>query len=277
MRRLMGNLLLAATIVCAAGTVAACSSSISSSISSAIASRTSGQTASSSPAESSSSSAATSSSPPPPTTSSAPPPTSSSPPPPTSSSPSVPSVTSSAASSSAAPAPVAQPSASETAPASGSGSGLLWLWIVIGLAVLIGAIALIVRAVRRRSAVAASWRTKVIDVYAEGSALLDAMRIADARGLVAGDGPADAQWYDIQRRVDDLARSLYALREQAPDDESRARVADVLAALQSARAAMDSERASGAVSGPGEEMIRSRLATFEASLRTLRSDYYPQD
>ncbi len=274
MRRLMGNLLLAATIVCAAGTVTACSSSISSSISSAIASRTSGQTASSSPAESPSSSAATSSSPP---SSSPPAATSSIPPTATSSSPSVPSVTSSAASSSAAPAPVAQPSASETEPVSGSGSGLLWLWIVIGLAVLIGATALIVRAVRRRSAVAASWRTKVIDVYAEGSALLDAMRIADARGLVAGDGPADAQWYDIQRRVDDLARSLYALREQAPDDESRARVADVLAALQSARAAMDSERASGAVSGPGEEMIRTRLATFEASLRTLRSDYYPQD
>ncbi len=259
MRRPTGILLLAATIVCAAGTVTACSSSISSSISSAIASRTSGQTASSSPAESPSSSAATSSSP------------------------SVPSVTvtatatATAPSSSTAPAPVAQPSTSETAPASGSGSGLLWLWILIGLAVLIGAIALIVRAVRRRSAVAASWRTKVIDVYAEGSALLDAMRIADARGLVAGDGPADAQWYDIQRRGDDLARSLYALREQAPDDESRARVADVLAALQAARAAMDSERARGAASGPGEEMIRSRLATFEASLLTLRSAYYPQD
>jgi hypothetical protein len=262
MRRLTGSLLLAATILCSAGLATACSSSISSSIGSAIASRSSGQTTSSSPAESPSSSAATS-----PSSSAA-----------TSSSPSVPSVTvtATAPSSSAAPAPAAQPSASATEPANGSGSGLLWLWIVIGLAVVIGAIALIVRSARRRSAVAAGWRTKVIDVYAEGSALLDAMRIADARGLVAGDGPADAQWYDIQRRADDLARSLYALREQAPDEESRARVADVLAALQAARAAMDSERASGAASGPGEEMIRSRLATFEASLRTLRSAYYPE-
>jgi hypothetical protein len=266
MRRLMGSLFLAATILCAAAVVTACSSSIGSSISSAIASRSTSQTASSPPAQSSSSPAATSSSPPAVTSAPAA----------TSSSPSVPSVTSSAPSSSAAPAPVAQPSASETAPANGSGSGLLWLWIVIGLAVVIGAIALIVRSARRRGAVAASWRKKVIDVYAEGSALLDAMRIADARGLVAGDGPADAQWYDIQRRADDLARSLYALREEAPDEESRVRVADVLAALQAARAAMDSERASGAVSGPGEEMIRSRLAAFEASLRTLRSAYYPE-
>jgi len=135
---------------------------------------------------------------------------------------------------------------------------------------------LIVRSARRRSAVAGSWRAKVIDVYAEGSALLDAMRIANARGLVARDGPADAQWTDIQRRADDLARALYALREEAPDDDSRARVADVLAALQAARSTMDIERASGAAGGPGEEMVRSRLAAFEASLRTLRSAYYPE-
>ncbi len=260
MRRLTGNLLLVATILCVAGTATACGSSISSSISSAIASRTSGQTATSAPAQSSSPPAAPTSSPPAAT----------------SSTPAVPSVTASAASSSAAPAPVAQPSASETAPANGSGSGLLWLWIVIGLAILIGAITLIVRSAHRRAAVAAGWRKKVIDVYAEGSALLDAMRIADARGLVAGDGAADAQWYDIQRRVDDLTRALYTLREEAPDEESRVRVADVLAALQAARAAMDSERTSGAVSGPGEEMIRSRLAAFETSLRTLRSAYYPE-
>ena len=266
MRRLTGSLLLAATILCSAGLATACSSSIGSSIGSAIASRSSGQTTSSSPAESPSSSAAAS-----PSSSAA-----------TSSSPSVPTVTvtatatATAASSSAAPAPAAQPSASATEPANGSGSGLLWLWIVIGLAVVIGAVALIVRSARRRSAVAAGWRTKVIDVYAEGSALLDAMRIADAHGLTARDGAADAQWSDIQRRADDLARALYALREQAPDDESRARVADVLAALQAARSAMDIERASGAPSGPGEEMVRSRLAAFEASLLTLRSAYYPE-
>jgi hypothetical protein len=252
MRRLTGSLLFIATILCAAGLATACGSGISSSISSAIASRSPSRTASSSPAESTSSPAATSSSP------------------------SVPSVTSSAPPSSAAPAPAAQPSASATASPNGSGAGPIWLWIVIGLAVLIGATALIVRSARRRAATAAGWRTKVIDVYAEGSALLDAMRIADAHGLVAGDGPADAQWSDIQRRADDLARALYALREKAPDDSSRARVADVLAALQAVRSAMDIERASGAASGPGEEMVRSRLAAFEASLRTLRSAYYPE-
>jgi len=144
------------------------------------------------------------------------------------------------------------------------------------LAVLIVATVLIARSVRRRAATAASWRTKVIDVYAEGSALLDAMKIAATHGLV-GDRGADAQWYDIQRRADDLARTLYALREEAPDDEARARVADVLTALQSVRSAMESERASGAVGGPGEEMVRSRLAAFEVSLRDLRLAHYPQN
>jgi hypothetical protein len=250
MRRLTGNLLLAATLLCAAGIATACSSSIGSSISSAIASRT----ASSSPAGSTSSSAVISSSP------------------------SVPSVTvtSTVPASSAAPAPVVQPSASATAPPNGSGSPPIWIWIVIGLVILIGATALVVRSARRRAATAADWRTKIIDVYAEGSALLDAMRIADAHGLTAGDGTADAYWSDIQRRADDLTRALYRLREEAADEDDRVRVADALATLQAARAAMDSERASRVASVPQEELVRSRLAAFEASLLALRAAHYPQ-
>ena len=259
MRLLMRSLLLTVTILGAAGLATACSSSVGSSVSSAISSLT----ASSSPGQSTTSPPATVSSPTEATTS----------PPPTTS---VPSVTSSAPATSAAPAPVAQPSASATAPPNGSGSPPIWIWIVIGLAVVLGATALIVRSVRRRAATAASWRTKIIDVYAEGSALLDAMKIAATHGL-AGDRAADAQWYDIQRRSDDLARTLYALREEAPDDEARALVADVLGALQTVRSAMESERASGAVGGPGQEMVRSRLAAFEVSLRDLRLAHYPQN
>ena len=135
---------------------------------------------------------------------------------------------------------------------------------------------MIVRSARRRSATAAGWRTKIIDVYAEGSALLDAMRIADAHGLAARDGTADAYWSDIQRRADDLTRALYRLREEAADEEDRVRVADVLAALQAVRAAMDNERASGVASGPQEDLVRSRLTAFEASLLTLRAAHYPE-
>jgi hypothetical protein len=165
---------------------------------------------------------------------------------------------------------------SATASATESGSPPIWIWIVIGLVVLIGATALIVRSRRRHAATAAGWRTKIIDVYAEGSALLDAMRIADAHGLAARDGTADAYWSDIQRRADDLTRALYRLREEAPDEDDRVRVADVLAALQAVRAAMDSERASGVASGPQEELVRNRLTAFEASLLTLRAAHYPE-
>ena len=254
MQLLMRRLLLVVTILCAAGLATACGTSVGSSVSSAVSSLT----ASSSP---------TTATPPPTTASSSAQASTSSPPP---------SVTSSAPATSAAPAPVAQPSASATEPPNGSGSTPIWIWIVIGLVVLIVATALITRSVRRHAATAASWRTKVIDVYAEGSALLDAMKIAAMHGL-AGDRAADAQWYDIQRRSDDLARTLYALREEAPDDEARAQVADVLAALQSVRSAMESERASGAVGGSGEEMVRSRLAAFEVSLSDLRLAHYPEN
>ena len=173
----------------------------------------------------------------------------------------------SAASSASAPAVTAQPSSSPAA--SGSGSGLIWLWVVLGVLILIGVIVGIVRARGRRSAAAGGWRSRVIDAYAKGSALHDAMSVAETPGAL-GAYDAGARWSDIQRRADDLTQTLYALREAAPDDEGRARVADALASLQAVRSAMDAERAPGGADARQAEVARERLAFFEMSLRALR-------
>jgi uncharacterized membrane protein len=199
---------------------------------------------------------------------------SSSPPSPSASVSSSPSVTAtptsqpSATSSASAPAATAQPSSSPTA-GSGSGSGLIWLWVLLGVIILIGVIVGIVRARGRRSAAAGSWRSSVVDAYAKGSALHDAMSVAETPGAL-GAYDAGARWSDIQRRADDLTQTLYALREAAPDDESRARVADVLVSLQTVRSAMDAERAPGGADARQAEVARERLAFFEISLRALR-------
>ncbi len=130
-------------------------------------------------------------------------------------------------------------------------------------------IVLIVRSAGRRSATAAGWQSRIIDAYAQGSALHDAMSVAETPGALAA-GDAAARWGDIQRRSDDLAQTLYALRESAPDEENRARAADALASLQAVRSAMDAERAPGGAGAEYAEVVRSRLRTFEASLRALR-------
>jgi hypothetical protein len=199
---------------------------------------------------------------------------SSSPPSPSASVSSGPSVTAtptsqaSATSGASTPAATAQPSSSPTA-GSGSGSGLIWLWVLLGVIILIGLIVGIVRARGRRSAAAGSWRSSVVDAYAKGSALHDAMSVAETPGAL-GAYDAGARWSDIQRRADDLTQTLYALREAAPDDESRARVADVLVSLQTVRSAMDAERAPGGADARQAEVARERLAFFEISLRALR-------
>jgi hypothetical protein len=102
-------------------------------------------------------------------------------------------------------------------------------------------------------------------------ALHDAMSVAEAPGgLAAAD--AAARWSDIQRRADDLAQTLYALREAVPKDSGdRARIDDTLASLQAVRSAMDAERSSGGASLGQAEVVRSRLASFESSLRALRA------
>jgi hypothetical protein len=174
----------------------------------------------------------------------------------------------SATQSASTPAVTTQPSSSPTA-GNGSGSGLIWLWVLLGVIILAGVIVGIVRARGRRSAAAGSWRSSLIDAYAKGSALHDAMSVAETPGAL-GAYDAGARWSDIQRRADDLTQTLYALREAAPDDEGRARVADVLVSLQAVRSAMDAERAPGGADARQAEVARERLAFFETSLRALR-------
>jgi hypothetical protein len=96
------------------------------------------------------------------------------------------------------------------------------------------------------------------------------MSVAEGPGGLAAED-AGARWSDIQRRADDLTQTLYAMREAAPNEEDRARVADVLASLQAVRSAMDAERAPGGASPRQAEVVRSRLRAFEAALRSLRA------
>jgi hypothetical protein len=202
----------------------------------------------------------------PPPTSVAPPPTSVAPPP-TSVAPPPPTVTITATAT-ATSAPTVSPTASPTS-GTGSGTNLLWLWILLGAAVLAGLIFWIAHSSRRRSAGAASWQSRLIDAYAKGSALHDAMSVAEGPGgLVAAD--AGARWADIQRRADDLTQTLYGLRETTQDPDEQARIGNVLASLQAVRSAMDAERAPGGASPNQAEVVRSRLYSFELSLRALR-------
>jgi hypothetical protein len=169
-----------------------------------------------------------------------------------------------------ASAPAVTPSTSP-AQSGGSSSSLIWLWVALGAVVLILAIVLITRAVGRRSRAAADWRSRVTDAYAQGAALYDAMSLAETPHARAA-ADAGARWFDIERRADDLARTLYALREDAPNEDDRARLDDTLASLHAVRSAMTAERTPG---GDGElqaRVARDRLLSFEASVRRSRQD-----
>jgi hypothetical protein len=169
-------------------------------------------------------------------------------------------------------APSAAPQSATAAPAAGSGTSLLWLWILLGAVLAAVLIAWITRVARRGSATAtADWRSRLVDAYAQGSALRDAMSVAETPGGMAA-ADAGARWADIQRRADDLAQTLYALRESVPDPADQMRIADTLASLQAARSAMDAERAPGGAGPWQAEIVRGRLDAFESSLRALRAD-----
>ena len=155
-----------------------------------------------------------------------------------------PTVTASAVAPAPAPSPSTEPPSPSPAASGESASSLLWLWILLGAVVVVGLAVWLARRSGQRSAMAASWRSKVVDASAKGSALNDMMSMAESPGARAAED-ASARWAEIQRRMDDLAQELYALRETAPGEAERERVADVLASLQAVRSAMDAERAPG--------------------------------
>ena len=184
-----------------------------------------------------------------------------------------PTVTASAvAPSPSAEPPSAAPTALSSSPAASgeSASSLLWLWILLGAVIIVGVAVWLARRSGKRSAMAANWRSKVVEASAKGSALKDMMSMAESPGARAAED-ASARWAEIQRRADDLAQELYALRETAPGEAERERVADVLASLQAVRSAMDAERAPGGAGPEQGARVHALLLTFEASLRALRS------
>jgi hypothetical protein len=170
-------------------------------------------------------------------------------------------------------APTTAAQAPTTTPASNSGSSLLWLWIVLGALVLIGIITWIARASGRRSAAASGWRSAVVDTYARGQALADAVRMADTAGAPAA-ADAAGQWAGLQARADELSQELYRLRERAPGEEDRMQVEDTLASLRALRSAMADEQAAGGAGGEASQ-VRGRLASFEEALRALRASHEP--
>jgi hypothetical protein len=174
------------------------------------------------------------------------------------------------ASSAPAGAAVTPAPATTAAPAkSPATSGWLWLWIA--LAVLIVAIltAWFIRLRHRRAAIAADWRTRLINAYAKGSALYDAMAVAEVPE-VFGAADANTRWTDIQRRADDFGQLLYSLRESAHDEQERAAITSVLASLGPVLSAMAAERSVRGTNDLMVGVVRDRLSTFAMSLRSLR-------
>jgi hypothetical protein len=170
-----------------------------------------------------------------------------------------------------APAPT---TAAASPAASGSSSSLPWLWIALAAVVLIGLVVWIARASGRRSATAAARRSAMIDTYAKGQALADAIRVADRPGVPGAD--AGGRWTGLQARADDLSRELYRLRESAPDEGERMRLEDTLDSLRGLRSALADEQAAGGAGGPGSPeaaQVHGRLMSFEESLRALRAPY----
>jgi hypothetical protein len=177
-----------------------------------------------------------------------------------------------AAPTTAAPTTAAPTSAGAAATPAATGSSTSpWVWVLVavGIVVVAGLVIWALVAHRRRSAAATDWQGRVIDAYAKGSALHDAMAAAETPGALTGPD-AGYRWSDLQRRADDYSQLLYAMQQQAPGEIERIQVADVIASLQAARSAMAAERSTAVPDGGLAGIARDRIALFGSSVNSLR-------
>src|SRR5262249_61089931 len=109
-------------------------------------------------------------------------------------------------------------------PATSTSSGFpwTWFWIAVAIAAVVGLISWLIVAHRRRARSATDWQGQVIDAYAKGSALHDAMAAAETPGALAADN-AGLPWSDIQRRADDYTQLLYPMQPTPPHAHERVR------------------------------------------------------
>jgi len=176
------------------------------------------------------------------------------------------------------PTPTA-PASSSPASSSTSGFDLIWLWVILGaLALLL----LILWATRRppRAPVPVpgparssptGWHARAADAYAQGGALDGAVRAGARQGAFIE--PAGDRWYEIRSLADNLAQTLYAMRETAPNAERHAQVEHALRSLEAVRFAVDAER-NITVEDEGaaqEASLHSSLLTLESALNALRT------
>lgn len=145
----------------------------------------------------------------------------------------------------------------------------LWFWIAIAIAAVAGLVTWISVARRRRNRTATNWDAQLIDAYAKGAALHDAMAAAQTPSAMGADNAA-LRWSDIQRQADDYSQLLYRMQQTAPSEQERLVIANVLASLQAARSAMDAERAGGGPDASVSLPVRDRLSFFATALNTLR-------
>ena len=115
----------------------------------------------------------------------------------------------------------------------------------------------------------------MIDTYAKGQALADAVRIADRPGAPGAGTPPPAGPACRPARTTS-PRSCTGCGRAPPARRTGCGWTDTLASLRGLRSAMADEQAAGGAGGPGSPeaaQVHGRLMSFEESLRALRAPY----
>lgn len=142
----------------------------------------------------------------------------------------------------------------------GGGAG----WILL-TAVLLALMVLMFWLIRRRTdrSAAARWRSKLAATYAQGRALLDSVGVALAY-------QHEESWHEASKQAREFADLLGLLEREAPGEQERGQVIQVMASVEALRFAMGADTRTVA----GAEDLRGRMDYFASVLQALRGIEY---
>jgi len=147
--------------------------------------------------------------------------------------------------------------------------GNVWAWVLLVVVVIVAIVAVVARSSGRRGAARSDWRTRALEVYAQGASLVDALSLETSGPAPARQDEWIRRWGDIDRRADAFSTALHGVESGSRDTQTTQAIGD----LESAATVLRSSIRARAEAGPGGQPgpLMDRVQEFERCLQAYRA------
>jgi len=147
--------------------------------------------------------------------------------------------------------------------------GNAWAWVLLAVVVIVAIVAVVARSSGRRGAERSDWRTRALQVYAEGASLMDALSLETSGPAPARQDEWVRRWSEIDRRADAFSTALHGVESGSRDSQTTQAIGDLGSATTVLRSSIRARAEAGPGGQPGP--LADRVQEFERCLQVYRA------